>query len=403
MKRKPISNFIKGFFTDSLWSIAGLVLMNVAAQFAVYPVWNRQLGSEVYGNIIFMISVMNIVTVSLGGSCNYARMRNSVDGVTGNRPYLLALILGSTAALPLVCSLKLLGVFTLSWTETALFCLLLCATLWRTYADVEYRLSLNYKGYFRYYLCITLGYLAGIGLFLWSGLWPLALLPGEIAGLLMVICRGSVFKRDKIAVPSQEIFRLILVLLGGNFLSNLIFNADRLLLKFLLGGTAVTVYYLASLLGKTMTLVTMPLNSVLIGYFSRYTGRFTRSMVHKITLISFGAAALAAIACTLGSYILIPLLYPADYAAAKEFFLIANLSQIFYFISTVITNSVLLRFARARYQLYVNLCYAVLFCGLCIPLAMAAGMSGFCTGLLITCAARLIFSLLLCYHDAEKE
>ena len=42
MERKKIRNIL----TDSGWSIAGTVLMTVAAQFLVYPFWERKFGTE---------------------------------------------------------------------------------------------------------------------------------------------------------------------------------------------------------------------------------------------------------------------------------------------------------------------------------------------------------------------
>ena len=37
-------NSKKKILSDSVWSVAGLVLMNVALQFAVYPFWERRAG-----------------------------------------------------------------------------------------------------------------------------------------------------------------------------------------------------------------------------------------------------------------------------------------------------------------------------------------------------------------------
>ena len=86
---KRIPEKLKNIFTDTIWSMAGLVLMNVAAQFVVYPCWNRVLGSEEYGNIVYLLAVMNILAISVGSGVNYARMRQSANGETQNRPYML--------------------------------------------------------------------------------------------------------------------------------------------------------------------------------------------------------------------------------------------------------------------------------------------------------------------------
>ena len=70
----------KALLKDSVWTISGLMLMNVVAQFIVYPAWNRQLGSDGYGNILYLLSLMNIIAISVGSACNYACITESRNG-----------------------------------------------------------------------------------------------------------------------------------------------------------------------------------------------------------------------------------------------------------------------------------------------------------------------------------
>ena len=80
----------KSILKDSMWSIAGIILMNVVAQFLIYPLWDKQLGSDAYGDILYLLSLMNIVAISLGTAVNYGRMYNKGSDVK-NRSYLLIL------------------------------------------------------------------------------------------------------------------------------------------------------------------------------------------------------------------------------------------------------------------------------------------------------------------------
>ena len=120
--------------------------------------------------------------------------------------------------------------------EWGLFGCLTVFTMWRFYADVEYRLSLNYKGYFLYYLVISIGYGIGIYLSFVTGLWPLALLPGEILGLILVFLKGKSLRwnglpgKKELISTAKVVFALIL----SNVMANVIFNGDRLLLKTIL-------------------------------------------------------------------------------------------------------------------------------------------------------------------------
>ena len=81
-KTGKTGRLLKRVAGDSIWSIAGLTLMNLTAQFAIYPLWNRQLGNEKYGRILFLIAAMNILAVSMGSACNYGRMKESTGGKT---------------------------------------------------------------------------------------------------------------------------------------------------------------------------------------------------------------------------------------------------------------------------------------------------------------------------------
>ena len=119
--------------------------------------------------------------------------------------------------------------------ELLLFALLSIGTMWRFYADVEFRLRLNYKRYFIYYAIISAGYATGAAVFHVTGRWEVSLL-----------------------------------------------------LRNILSGEAVTIFCHASLPGKTIAMVSTPQSSVIIGYPARYKCRLTPKAMH---LISATAAA----------------------------------------------------------------------------------------------------------------
>ena len=194
--KKKNTSTAKKIVGDSIWSISGLLLMNVVAQFLVYPIWNKKLGNESHGFILYLLSMMNTYTVTVALACNYARMRASAFGDTFNRTYNRIMVIASAIAVPYtLIVLFVSGIEKSTPIEVILFVVLTVVTMWRYYADVEYRLTLNYKGYFIYYLIISVGYGIGILLFLWTGIWPLALLLGEFAGVGVVFFKGRVLQR----------------------------------------------------------------------------------------------------------------------------------------------------------------------------------------------------------------
>ena len=390
----------KSILKDSMWSIAGIVLMNVVAQFCIYPLWDKYLGSDEYGNILYLLSLMNIVAISLGSATNYARMCNK-DKTVKNRSYLL--ILGGGAVLFGAAAIIGKGFLGLNLQTAGIFALLSGFTMWRFYADVEFRLSLNYKGYFLYYLLISIGYGLGALVFLKTKQWVPALLFGEILGVAFVLWKGTILRPDGLPEKAEfsAVFTAVATLFGSNVISNLIFNGDRLILKFFIGGTAVTTYYLASLIGKTATLVTTPLNSVLIGYLMRYEGNLKKKAFAALVGGAAAVSLVGMVGCYVASIILLPLLYPAEYEAVKPFLWLGNLAQIVYFVGNMI-SVLLLRFGKSRDQLSYNVVYAILFAVLCIPATYLWGLWGFCIAYLVTTVGRIAFAFFLLFLRTSK-
>ena len=142
----------------------------------------------------------------------------------------------------------------------------------------------DYKRYCVFYLLIALGYLGGMALYpLWKS-WILVMLLGEALAVLYVKCRGTVLsspwkKSDYYVQNMQSAIQLA----GTQLLANAVFNSDRLLLEAFCGGAAVTVFYVATLIGKVISLISTPLNGVLIGYLSRYRGRIKKRLFVKLS------------------------------------------------------------------------------------------------------------------------
>jgi O-antigen/teichoic acid export membrane protein len=243
------------------------------------------------------------------------------------------------------------------------------------------------------------GYLVGLLLFYITELWLLALLTGELFGLLSVLLRGRIFIIDDEPFTPELDFaaKLSLTFFGAEVLSTFIFNADRIILRSLIGSEAVADYYVASLFGKTAALLTVPLSGVVIGYLAKYKGVLSHKLMNMITAGAGIGIFLGSAACTVASNIFIPIIYPDRLDAVKAYFVSANLSQILYFASNVITV-ILLRFARSKYQLYVNAAYAVAFVLICIPCAIFGGLRAFCIGLALTCLIRFLFAAGLGYY-----
>ncbi|HAS37474.1 MAG TPA: hypothetical protein DCS04_02510 [Ruminococcaceae bacterium] len=284
-----------------------------------------------------------------------------------------------------------------------LYWLLMCMTVTRYYSEVEYRLHTNYVGLLCYYLIISAGYLVGMIFAKLSGQWALSLLTGELAGFVFVAAKGSIYKRSVVEKRQTlgDIRRSAGYLMVAQLLVNLIFNSDRIILMAFCESETVTVYYIASAVGKMISFVTGSFNSVIIGYLAKKKETLPSKSFLKIFAVSSIAVALAIGACYVGSIIYTKLLYPADYNAASPFFIVANSAQIFYFVSGMFTT-ILLRYAKENVQTRINAVYAVVFCITSIPTAYFFGIWGYAIGVLIADLFRYVLAAVLCYRKLKN-
>lgn len=102
------------------------------------------------------------------------------------------------------------------------------------------------------------------------------------------------------------------------------------------------------------------------------------------------------------SHVFVRIMYPAVYASAKELFLIANAGQVFYFISGSLMV-VVLRFTDEKYQLMINIAYAVLFALIVVPSVYFGGLWGIAYGLLAVNVLRYLLVTAVGFNDIRVK
>lgn len=346
-----------------IFSIAAVVILNAVIQLFIYPSFNGKLGAGLYGEAITVMSMVAVMGIGFGIAANYSRMVMSTRKREVKGDYNLFLLMVWVLCVPVaILTAKL---FISSYTVSTVVCiaLLMICTVTRYYSDAEFKLNINYKGYFVYNICIAAGYCCGMPIFFKTGNWMIPMIIGEAAAVVYTAIRGKLY-RPPLFKPSEyfkDDFRSFAVLCCSYVADTLIQNADRLLLNLMFSnGAMVTTFYNAALIGKVIALLTTSLNTVLIGYLSKFDGKFTRRFYNLIAGSLLAVGVVAALACTLVSHIFIRIMYPDTYEACKEYFLIANAGQVLYFVSSTIMI-VVLRFAKEKYQMYMNVLYSVLY------------------------------------------
>ena len=391
--------------SDLVFSIAGLMLMNGMLQFLINPTLNNWMGEAAFGNYQSVFAVVSIMGTTFGVAANYSRMVRSREKKDTNGDYNVFLTVIAVLCVAVAAG-TLLVYKSFNAAHFILLSVLTVATVLRYYGDVNYRMKLNYKGFFVYYAIITAGYCLGLLLFKFvSPVWMITILAGEVAAVLFVFFNGDIFKGKNLLTRSEHFggtMKSVGVLSATNLLSAVAQQSDKIILGLAMGGEAVTTFYVATLLGKVISLLTTPLNGVLIGYLTKYEGKLTRKMIAVFALVLLGLGLIALLGCFIASEIFVKLFYPDVYADAEQYFFIASAGQVFYFISNCLMT-VILRVASEKYQMYINMIYVAIYAATVIPLTMSFGIWGMAIALLITNGLKFAITSAVGFVKADKQ
>lgn len=388
----------KKALTDLIWSIAALVLMNGTIQILIYPRLNRVLGTEAYGDMLFVVGVATIFGAGIGCAMNNGRLLRQLHETAGNLDYLLSLL---SYTLPACLIVGAVAWQYLPPAQAVLAAVLALFITLRYYSDVEYRLSLNYKRYFIYYALLSAGYLAGI--LLWDVIpsWLFVLLVGECACVFFCMVSGKIYHPMHGGDHFAEIERHTAQLVLSYLLYNAVVQLDRVLLRTVMDSSAVTIFYVASILGKIIALLVGPLNAILVSYLTRWGRRLDARLTVLFTGGIAACAALFYLAVCIVSPFVIRWLYPDICAEVMQYAAVANLGQILCFAGSL-ELTLLLTLAPSRWQLIIQGGYAVLFVVGGLAGVQLAGLTGFVYATAAVGAVRFLFAFVLLLVYARK-
>ena len=391
----------KKIASNTMYTMGGMLVMNGVLQLIIYPLLNREMGAEPLGGLLFIMGFVSILCPSIGQALNNNRLvvQRDYEVKNGDYNWLLLVfgILGSAVILVLTrnsldSTAMAVGVF-----------FLLLVTVFRYYGDVEYRLNLNYKRYFIYYMLLACGYLAGYGIYKVTDCWVLIFLIGELAAVLYVACTGQIFRgffsKSKLShVACTRGFFLTISYL----VTNITLNIDRLVLKNMMGNVEVTEYYVVSLVGKTMVLLIAPINTIIISYLTKRKELLNRKQFLKAVLAGGVVSFVFFLCCQIGTPLFVWLFYRDLFEAVRGLMTVVNLSQILGMYSAFLFILVL-TFTDEKWQLWLQTAHFMILTVATVLCTKMFGMTGFAWAVLGANCIRVAAVILLGSIKAKKE
>ncbi len=374
------------------YTVAASLLLNGVLQLFVYPRIHNTYGDAYYGDMLYLLSIISIVAAGFGGAPNYARMVAANFDEQPNGDFNRCLLYSMGLLIPVA----VLVTYPFGLAQTLLMCALTCVTVLRYYGEVNFKLSLNFRRFFLYYVCVVVGYCAGLLLLRLWGMWEIAFLLGETLAVLFAVGFGTTFRRPLFQTSPQlhANLRTAAVLICSELLCAGALNADRVMIKLMLDAESVSVFYTATLIGKMAAMLTGPLSNVIMGYLARSRDAITPRKFLLFEGIILLCSAIGVAVCCVASGIFVRLLYPDLYDAAKPYFLLGNAAQLLYFANNI-GMAVILFFSKGRHQFYINAGYVLLLILLSAILIRTNGLIGMAVGMLLANGMKFLVVALL--------
>lgn len=388
LKNNKIRNASKDVFLNIVANTIPVIIL----QFLVQPIVANKLGAERNGLFITIIALMHLIVVITGSSLNNSRLlldrKYKKKQVSGDFNLYL-LLLGAINIIIIIIGL-IFYVRTLSSIEIITISILSLIWMIKDYLIVEFRINLDYKKILTNNFILSLGYIVGLFVFTFIPYWHVIFIIGYVLAFSHILFTSKLIKEPFVKTSMfSTLNKTVLVIITANFLGMISTNFDRLVLYPLVGGTLISIYYSASLIGKMMTLLSVPLSSVFLSYIVKYDSL----PIKWLNYITGGAMILGTLLYFLFIFIspyLLGILYPKWYNESMTYIPIVTAAAIFELAFAAI-NPIVMHFCNINYQIRIQLIFIVCYVIFGLGLLYINGMIGFAYGVLIATSIKMLY------------
>ncbi|NBJ00714.1 hypothetical protein D3Z62_11255 [Lachnospiraceae bacterium] len=386
----------KRIIIDFLYSFVSYILPTFALQFVIQPLIARRMSAEENGLFITLFNVIKLVTgvfimplanlrLLKKNECNEQKEYNAFFNYLFLTAVLYTVFIGS---LMNGAYHKLL--FDIGNISRLGIVLVLISI--HDYYMISFRIDLNYKKIVVENLLIVFGYGIGTLLFMRYGHWEYIFICGYFLGTIFVLTNTVLWQDFPRKENGKALIGQYRELSASSALNNVSIYCDRMIIYPVLGGYAVSVYNAASIVSKSISVVSAPLRNVLLSYIVNSNDLSISKRKFKRYIFLFGGAGIIVFCVFWGfSLYACDLLYPKYANSAKGFIPIIVLSIMIETIAGIL-NILLLRFAKTEVQTAVSALKlsVYLICVCMLSLILKCGLWGFCIAIMMASFTQII-------------
>lgn len=391
------------FILDMGLNIGAVSAPIAILQLIIYPYLAKQLSAEEYGLMITMYSMWIVVSNSLGNVLNNIRLLRSNEyeenSLQGDFPLILYKWWGINVIIILFASIFYLKGFFL--VDILLSILIATLILLKSYFEVGFRIKLNYVAILLNGLLQSCGFIIGLFVFRFTGVWQSVFIFGFLFSSCFTILKTGMLKEQpRKTILYDTVNRDVNLYTVATFSNSSMSYADKLVLYPLMGGHVVSIYYTATILGKIVSMVSGPITSVILSYISKWE-KGKKNIFSKVLFLGGVLAVVGYFITMLISRPVIQLLFPQWLGEVMVYLPITTVAIVIQTLNSFL-NPFVLKFYDIKWQIVINIISVFSYFLGALLLWNFFGMIGFCVGTVIGHATKTIIMILLYFFDKKK-
>ena len=388
---------------DFALRMSSSVLTTIANQLILLPVLASMFPAA-YGSILTIIGVKNVISGTLGNSLFSTRLIMEADyekkQKTGDFNILIS-IAAIVSAVAMYITMLSFDAIDRN-TKILMMPIVIIFTL-NAYLTVWYTVKLQFTKGLVHSIVVSVGTLIGVVLVRITDIWPIAYIATALAGLIFVLTQTKVLQEGFCCTDLlKKTTGKWIILLITTLLTNLVTYLDRLLLYPLLGDAAVSTFSVATYFGKALSVIAMPVASVMLGYYAQKDYKMNLKRFWSINAICGALFAIFTVGQLLLGNTITGWLFPKQIESAAPYIFIGNLAASIAAILQIV-QSASMKYAKTYWQIVIQVCYLLIYFVGGIFLTRQYGLMGFCIASLITNVVRLSLLLIISHVSIKKQ
>lgn len=377
-------------FKDFAYSTIAYALPTFALLFVIQPLIARHISGSENGLFLALLSIVrfccNIIVTPLANLRlleKQAIIKDEKIEREFNSLFIGGTILG--AIVSTIISVIYMSSFNI--IDVVLTVAFLCLLFFHDYYSIKFRIDINFKKVVIDNLLVVCGYFGGLALFLIYGKWQYIFIAGYLVGCIYVSFSSSTMWQSSwsIKVKARLMKRYGELSASAGFSKATVY-CDRLVLYPILGGDTVSTYNAASVVSKVVSLVSVPVRSVLLSYIvGKNNISISRRIFHRLLVFVPLALVVSYFFFNVISYFLCKFLYPMFFEEASRFILVIVAACIIELLSGLL-NIILLKYRKLNLQtIFSGVKFLTYLLSIFIfTIFFDLGLWGFCFATLLT-------------------